>query len=195
MRTLYRARTIHTQSYPATGEWMLVDGRHVQRVGTGEAPEADRVIDLPGATIIPGFIDTHVHLTATGIALANRDVETADGARALMAIARARAAREEGPIFLQGYDETTFVRRLHVTERPIASSIDAAAAARASTLTILETLTEDEWTRTGTHAEQGPGGIAAGGGPSGELRDQHGGAVVAEQGLSAGEGAGQGQGK
>ena len=81
MRTLYRARTIHTQSYPATGEWMLVDGRHVQRVGTGEAPEADRVIDLPGATIIPGFIDTHVHLTATGIALANRDVETADGAQ------------------------------------------------------------------------------------------------------------------
>ena len=106
MRTLYRARTIHTQSYPATGEWMLVDGRHVQRVSTGEAPEADRVIDLPGATIIPGFIDTHVHLTATGIALANGDVETADGARALLAIARARAAREEGPIFLQGYDET-----------------------------------------------------------------------------------------
>jgi predicted amidohydrolase YtcJ len=106
VRTLYRARTIHTQSYPATGEWMLVDARHVQRVGTGEAPEADRVIDLPGATIIPGFIDTHAHLTATGIALANRDVETADGARALLAIARARAAREEGPIFLQGYDET-----------------------------------------------------------------------------------------
>ena len=67
MRTLYRARTIHTLSYPTTGEWMLVDGRHVQRVGTGEAPEADRVIDLPGATIIPGFIDTHVHLTATGM--------------------------------------------------------------------------------------------------------------------------------
>ena len=86
---------------------MLVDGRHVQRVGTGEAPEADRVIDLPGATIIPGFIDTHVHLTATGIALANRDVETADGGAArCWRIARARAAREEGPIFLQGYDET-----------------------------------------------------------------------------------------
>ena len=53
------------------------------------------------------------------------------------------------------------MRRLHVTERPIGSSIDAAEAARASTLTILEALTEDEWTRTGTHAEQGPYSVEA----------------------------------
>ena len=53
----------------------------------------------------------------------------------------------------------TFVRRLHVTDRPIASSIDAAAAARASTLTILECLTDDEWRRTGTHSESGAYGV------------------------------------
>ena len=71
-----------------------------------------------------------------------------------------RLIAEDEPV-LQGYDEATFVRRLHVTERPIASSIDAAAAARASTLTILESLTDDEWTRTGTHAEQGPYSVEA----------------------------------
>ena len=71
-----------------------------------------------------------------------------------------RLIAEDEPV-LQGYDEGTFVRRLHVTERPIASSIDAAEAARASTLTILETLTEDEWTRTGTHEEQGPYSVEA----------------------------------
>ena len=71
-----------------------------------------------------------------------------------------RLIAEDAPV-LQGYDEATFVRRLHVTERPIASSIDAAEAARASTLTILETLTEDEWTRTGTHAEEGPYSVEA----------------------------------
>jgi DinB family protein len=71
-----------------------------------------------------------------------------------------RLIAEDEPV-LQGYDEATFVRRLHVTERPIASSIDAAEAARASTLTILETLTEAEWTRTGTHAEQGPYSVEA----------------------------------
>ena len=47
-------------------EWILVDDRHVQRVGTGEPPEAELTIDLPGTTIVPGFIDSHVHLTATG---------------------------------------------------------------------------------------------------------------------------------
>ena len=76
------------------------------------------------------------------------------------AIRLRRLIAEEDPV-LQGYDEMTFVRRLHVTDRPIASSIDAAAAARASTLTILEALTEDEWTRTGTHSEQGPYSVEA----------------------------------
>src|SRR3989304_1558104 len=38
MRTLYRASRVHTLSYPAVGEWVLVDGRPVQRVGTGEPP-------------------------------------------------------------------------------------------------------------------------------------------------------------
>jgi hypothetical protein len=65
-----------------------------------------------------------------------------------------RLIAEDEPV-LQGYDEMEFVRRLHVTERPIASSIDAAAAARASTLTILEAMTEDEWSRSGTHTDQG----------------------------------------
>jgi hypothetical protein len=65
-----------------------------------------------------------------------------------------RLIAEDGPV-IQGYDETAFVRRLHVTERPIASSIDAAAAARASTLTILEALTQDEWARAGTHTDEG----------------------------------------
>jgi len=49
MRTLYRASFVHTLSYPPRGEWILVDGRHVQRVGSGEPPEADRIVELPGA--------------------------------------------------------------------------------------------------------------------------------------------------
>ena len=71
-----------------------------------------------------------------------------------------RLIAEDEPV-LQGYDEAVFVRRLHVTDRPIGSSLDAAEAARASTLTILEALTDDEWTRTGIHAEQGPYSVEA----------------------------------
>jgi len=71
-----------------------------------------------------------------------------------------RLIAEDEPL-LPGYDEATFVRRLHVTQRPIATSVAAAAAARASTLTILDCLTDEEWARTGTHSEQGPYGVEA----------------------------------
>lgn len=123
---------MHTQTFPASGEWVLVDDRHVQRVGMGDPPAADRVVDLPGATITPGFIDTHVHLTPTGTALANEDVEGAGHAAELLAIAAGRAAGGAASgghvVWLQGFDETRWrdprlptIEELDAaTERPLA---------------------------------------------------------------------------
>lgn len=122
MKTLYRAARVHTLAHPATGEWLLVDGRHVQRVGVGDPPEADRVVDLPGATVLPGCIDTHVHLTETGLSLGNADVGSASSREALLAIARARATEGEGPVFLLGYDESRWER----PEIPSLAELDAA---------------------------------------------------------------------
>ncbi len=44
--------------------WVHVDGEHIVAVGRGEpAPRVDgRTIDLAGRTIMPGLIDTHVHI-------------------------------------------------------------------------------------------------------------------------------------
>lgn len=111
MRTLYRASRVRTLSYPAAGEWVLVDGRHVERVGIGEAPEADRVVDLPGATILPGFVDTHVHLTGTGVHHQAPGLVSAASAAEVLAVASELVAVRAGPVYLHGWDESQWADR------------------------------------------------------------------------------------
>jgi predicted amidohydrolase YtcJ len=104
MKTVYRADRIHTLSHPLTGEWLMVDGRHVARVGSGEPPRADRTVDLPGTTIMPGFVDAHVHLTSTGMSLDSEAVTQVRSAAELLALVRGRSV--DGIDVLQGYDES-----------------------------------------------------------------------------------------
>ena len=56
---------------------------------------------------------------------------------------------------IQGYDEMEFSRRLHYRERPIAPSLAAVRAARATSSSILALLSEDDWSRTGRHSDSG----------------------------------------
>jgi len=127
MKTLYRASRVVTLSYPAVGEWVLVDGRHIERVGVGEAPEADRVVDLPGTTVLPGFVDTHVHLTGTGVHQQAPELGSAGSATELLTLVREIAATRQGPVYLHGWDESGWRDRTlptlggldRVTERPL----------------------------------------------------------------------------
>ena len=77
----------------------------------------------------------------------------------LTSAVRLRRLIAEDDAAILGYDERTFTDRLHATERSISSSVEAAAAARSSTLSILERLTDAEWQRTGTHSESGAYGV------------------------------------
>jgi predicted amidohydrolase YtcJ len=122
MRTLYRASRVHTLSYPPVGEWVLVDGRHVERVGTGEPPGADRVVDLPGTTVLPGFVDTHVHLTGTGVHHQAPELGEVTSAGGVLETARSVAERRQGAVYLHGWDESPWAdRRL-----PTLHELDAA---------------------------------------------------------------------
>jgi hypothetical protein len=64
-----------------------------------------------------------------------------------------RLIAEDDPV-IAGYDEPEWARRLHY-DRPIASSLAVLAAVRAASLQLLESLTEAEWERAGTHTDSG----------------------------------------
>jgi hypothetical protein len=69
------------------------------------------------------------------------------------AIRLRRLIAEDQPV-IQGYDQDLFARRLHY-DRPIAASVAALAAVRAVTAALLDSLTEDDWLRAGTHSDSG----------------------------------------
>jgi DinB family protein len=64
-----------------------------------------------------------------------------------------RLLAEDHPV-IQGYDEPEYARRLHY-DRPIESSLEVFRAVRAASAELLESLSEDEWAREGTHSESG----------------------------------------
>jgi hypothetical protein len=85
--------------------------------------------------------------TAREVAHHLADSETMSTIRLRLLIA------EDAPL-IQAYDETEFARRLHY-ERPVDLSVALFAAVRAANVELLEQLTEDEWSRAGTHSDDG----------------------------------------
>ena len=72
--TLYRGGVLHCPADPSATA-LLVSGGRIAWLGTdGDAPPADRVVDLDGALVTPAFVDAHVHATDTGLALSGLDV-------------------------------------------------------------------------------------------------------------------------
>ena len=76
-----------------------------------------------------------------------------------MAYIRLRRLIAEDEPVIAGYDEPEWARRLHY-DRPISASVAVLRAVRAASIQLLETLTPDEWERTGTHSESGTYGVA-----------------------------------
>jgi DinB superfamily len=61
---------------------------------------------------------------------------------------------EKHPV-IQGYDEAEFARVLRYNERELAPALDAFRAARATSLQILERMTDADWARMGWHTDGG----------------------------------------
>ncbi|OHV05913.1 amidohydrolase [Mycobacterium talmoniae] len=77
-------------------------------VGRERFPDAD-VADLDGGFVAPAFVDSHIHLTATGLTLSGLDLRTASSRQHCLAlIGDYAAAHPDQPVWGHGWDETTW---------------------------------------------------------------------------------------
>ncbi len=170
-RVLYRGGSVYSPTDPfATA--ILLDGGVVAFVGSDDAGAAmarvapTQVVDLDGALVTPAFVDAHVHVTETGLALRGLDLTGAtSGAAVLEAVAAAHTdggAGEGGLLLGHGWDDTAWPDQV-----PTAEQLERAAPGALvylSRVDVHSALVSPALARragiTGTGLEQGSGGGA-----------------------------------
>jgi predicted amidohydrolase YtcJ len=77
-------------------------------VGRRQFPDAD-VEDLDGAFVSPGFVDSHIHVTATGLTLSGLDLRPATSrAQCLQMVTDYATANPDRPVWGHGWDESSW---------------------------------------------------------------------------------------
>ncbi len=130
--------TIYTPANPEATAMAVTDGTVVwvgyDEVGRRLHPDAE-VVDLGGRFVGPGFVDSHVHLTATGLAQSGLDLSAVRSRAELLDRLRAFAAGRpvEEVLWARGWDESTW-SGVDAEQRrpPTVEEIDAVVGARAA---------------------------------------------------------------
>lgn len=84
-------------------------------IGRAQFPDAE-IVDLAGGFVAPAFVDSHVHVTATGLTLVGLDLRAAVSLRhCLELIGDYARAHPDGPIWGHGWDESGWPERVAPT--------------------------------------------------------------------------------
>ncbi len=95
-------------------------------VGRVQFPDA-QIVDLEGAFVAPAFVDSHVHLTATGLTVAGLDLRPATSLRhCLRLLADFVQANPDGMVWGHGWDESGWPERT----APTTADLDGVAGGR-----------------------------------------------------------------
>jgi predicted amidohydrolase YtcJ len=136
-RTLLRGGYVHTPGSNSTGPHptaLCVEDGHVVWTGDDDASAhfadgADRIVELDGRLVTPAFVDSHVHLSQTGIAASSVDFsDTSSLAEALDALA-AHARTAPLPVVLGlNWDETRWPENRPPTRSEVDRALDGRPA-------------------------------------------------------------------
>ncbi|MGI8870006.1 MAG: amidohydrolase [Mycobacteriales bacterium] len=125
--TLFRARRVIAADGRPSDSLIVSDGVIVFVGQFADAPDTDDVVNVEGV-VLPAFVDAHVHLTDTGLALAGLDLAGARSRRdALDLVASYRPAGGTGVVIGGGWDESRWPDR----RPPTPADLEAAAPGRA----------------------------------------------------------------
>lgn len=128
--TMYRNGSVYSSADPFASA-MLVDGDVVAWVGSEHAATSlldsrMREVDLRGALVTPGFVDSHVHVTETGLALDSVDLAGARNATELLDLVAARSTVGSALLLGHGWDNSLW----RDTRLPSADELDRATGGR-----------------------------------------------------------------
>ena len=115
MTTLLINGRIHSPAHPDATAFAVRDGVVAwlgsDEIGRLQFPDAD-IVDLDGAFVAPAFVDSHVHLTATGLNLNGLDLRQATSLRhCLDLVAEYARHHPDGLVWGHGWDESGWPER------------------------------------------------------------------------------------
>ncbi|MFZ0835802.1 MAG: amidohydrolase family protein, partial [Mycobacterium sp.] len=94
--------------------------------GRSRFPKAE-MVDLDGAFVAPAFVDSHVHVTATGLTMTGLDLRAATSLQhCLGLLADYSRTHPDGPIWAHGWDESAWPQAL----APATDEVDAVVGHR-----------------------------------------------------------------
>ncbi len=126
MTNLLLGGRVYSPSHPDATAMAVRDGVVAwlgsDEVGLAQFPDAERT-DLGGGFVAPAFVDSHVHLTSTGLRITGLDLAAATSAEHLQRLVAEHVAAHPGqPVWGHGWDDTGWARP------PSTDDLDAVAA-------------------------------------------------------------------
>ncbi len=101
------------------GEWLLIRKNIIEKIGFGNLPSASKKINLNGSLIVPGFCDSHTHLS--NIALMQSEIDLTGMRRDDILETVERECKRRKRVIGRGWDESFWDDKRYLTSEDIDS--------------------------------------------------------------------------